>query len=168
MWFDVGGLLDLFLRHPDPQVVWSDLDPAQRHERQVPADQALFDGAEHGLVGPDVDVNLFELPDLLTVKVDEGLAVPLGDVLMRGHVTASYSRPRPKHGRLTDDARRPACPPAAAATATGLAVSLLDVADSHGAFSQGESDRGHTHRHKRTGVRGPQGSRQSAYQSQVP
>src|SRR4029453_19404182 len=52
---------------------------------QVAANQALLDGAEHRLVGLDVDVHVLELADLLPVAVDQRLAVPLGDVLVMGH-----------------------------------------------------------------------------------
>jgi hypothetical protein len=50
----------------------------------VTADQTLLDGAEHRLVGLDVDVDVLELADLLPLAVDQRLAVPLGDVLVDG------------------------------------------------------------------------------------
>jgi hypothetical protein len=51
----------------------------------VAADHALLDGAEHRLVVLDVDVDRFKLADLLSVPVDQLLALPLSDVLMDIH-----------------------------------------------------------------------------------
>jgi hypothetical protein len=59
---DIRRALDLFPRHRHLQVIRTEREPGQRHESQVAADQALFDGAEHRLVGLDVDVTSWSLP----------------------------------------------------------------------------------------------------------
>src|SRR5947209_5398932 len=80
---DVGRALDLCLGDCHLQIIGTDLDPAQRHKRQVPADEALLHGAELGLVGLNVDVNVLQLSDPLAVAINQHLAVPLGDVPLR-------------------------------------------------------------------------------------
>jgi hypothetical protein len=82
---DIGRALDLLLRHRHLQVIRTEREAGQRHESQVAADQALLDGAEHWLVGLDVDVHVLELADLLPIAVDQRLAVPLGDVRVMSH-----------------------------------------------------------------------------------
>jgi hypothetical protein len=57
----------------------------------VAGEQAFLHGAEHRLVGLDVDVDVFELADLLAVSVDQILAVPFGDVLNVSYISASSS-----------------------------------------------------------------------------
>src|SRR3984885_14665241 len=52
-------------------------------------DEALLDGAEHGFVGLDVHVDIFELADLLAVSVDEQLATPVREVANFSHVDFS-------------------------------------------------------------------------------
>jgi hypothetical protein len=61
---DVRRILDLLPGHRHLQVIRTNLDPAQRNEGQVPADQALLDGAEPRLIGLDVDVDVLQLADL--------------------------------------------------------------------------------------------------------
>jgi hypothetical protein len=78
------------------QGIRAEREPSQRHEGQVAADQALLDGAEHRLVGLDVDVHVLELSDLHPVAVNQRLAVPFGDVLAIGHCCASLRRTLPR------------------------------------------------------------------------
>src|SRR5579884_2591016 len=80
--FDVGGGLNLVFRDRNLQVVGADRDSGEWDEGEVAADQALLNGAEHRLVGVDVDVDVFELADPFSVAVDECLAVPFADVLV--------------------------------------------------------------------------------------
>jgi hypothetical protein len=44
------------------------------------SDEALLDGAEHRLVGLEVDVDILELADLVTIAVEELLAAPVREV----------------------------------------------------------------------------------------
>jgi hypothetical protein len=59
-----GADLDLLLGHRELQVIGTYRDPAQRHKRQVSADEALLDGGELRLVVLDVDVDVLKLPIL--------------------------------------------------------------------------------------------------------
>ena len=64
---DVGCSADLLLGHLDLKIVRTDLNAAQRHERQVTTNEALFDGGELRLVVLDIDVDILQLADLLAV-----------------------------------------------------------------------------------------------------
>jgi hypothetical protein len=48
----------------------------------VTADEPLLDGAELRLVVLHIDVNVLQLADLLTLAIDQQLAVPLGDTIL--------------------------------------------------------------------------------------
>jgi hypothetical protein len=91
----LGALFDLLSGHRHLQIVGTDRDPGQRDEGQVAADQPLLDGAEHRLIGFDVDVDVLESADLLPVTVDQIFALPFADVLMMGHCVASSSPTSP-------------------------------------------------------------------------
>jgi len=52
--------------------------------KEMAADQAFLDRAEHRLVRFDVHVDVLELADPFSVPVDECLAVPFADVLVVG------------------------------------------------------------------------------------
>ena len=71
---------DPLLGHLDLKIIGTYLNAAQRYERQVTADEALFDGSELRLISFDIDVNILQLADLLAVTVDERPTVPFGDV----------------------------------------------------------------------------------------
>src|ERR1700722_18199658 len=87
---DVRRRFDLLLGHRHLQFIGTDPDPAQRHEGQVTPDEPLLDGGELWLVVLNVDVDVLQLADLLTIAIDQHLAVPFGDVplgtrLLLGH-----------------------------------------------------------------------------------
>src|SRR5581483_10656583 len=95
----------------DLQVVGPDRDPGQRHEGEVASDQAFLDGAEHRLVGFDVDVDVLELADPHSVAADACLAVPFADVLLIGHaVVSSEASVRVGTGELSSAALRARLP----------------------------------------------------------
>ncbi len=73
---NVGCRLDLLLRDSHLEVVGTDLDYTQRHKGQMPTDEALLDRAELRFIGLDIDVHILQLADLLTVDIDEHLALP--------------------------------------------------------------------------------------------
>jgi len=68
---DVRRGPDLFLRNRHLQLIGTNRDPAERHERQVATDEALFDRRELGLVSFDIDVHVLQLADLFAVAIDE-------------------------------------------------------------------------------------------------
>ena len=82
---DLRRVLDLLARDRHLQVVRADRDPAERNKREMSSDQPFLDGAEDGLVGLDVDVDVFQLSDLVSVAIDELRAAPFGDVAVGNH-----------------------------------------------------------------------------------
>ena len=58
MQIDVGCRVNLFFGHCDLEVVGADLDPAERHEGEMTADDAFLDRGELRYVGLDVDIDV--------------------------------------------------------------------------------------------------------------
>ena len=61
MLLDVRCCLDLRLGNRYLEVIRTHRDPAQRHKREVAADEALLDGGELRLIVLSVDIDILQL-----------------------------------------------------------------------------------------------------------
>jgi hypothetical protein len=78
-----GGVFYLSSGNGHLERVRADRCPRERDERQVASNEPFLDRPELRLVGLDVEVDAFKLADRLAFAVDEILAVPFCDALVR-------------------------------------------------------------------------------------
>ena len=113
---DVGvearRLLELALGAVDAHVVAPDARPRERHEREALGERPGLDGGERRLVGLAVEVDLFELAELLAHGVEHVLPAPVRDVLDGDHGVVHYPRRR-AHKSRRRNAHSAAAPTAA-------------------------------------------------------
>jgi len=76
----------------------ADRDVPKRGQQELSTDQSFLDGSEDRLVGLKIHVDVFQLPDLGSVLVDEILAAPGGDVLMSDHCLSFLENTSPRDG----------------------------------------------------------------------